>query len=126
MTNQGHGASRGNVSFREEVDEQEYDFVDDGVPRGYGQRIPAYKSYEGMGVQRGGYAQLTTINNNNNYETISDYEDYESRRRAIFQPGGNPQPDSMGTRPITRPDAWPDHQERQTRQRSQELPGNRN
>ena len=31
-----HGASRGNLSFLEEVDEQEYDFADDGVPRGYG------------------------------------------------------------------------------------------
>jgi hypothetical protein len=103
MTDQGQGASRGNVLFRDEVDEQEYDFADDGVPRGYGQRIPADNSYEGMGSQRGEYAQCTTTNNNYNAE--SDYEEYESRRQAVFQPRGNPQPNTMGTRPpgVARP-----------------------
>jgi hypothetical protein len=88
--------------------EQEYDFADDGVPRGYGQRIPADNSYKGMGSQRGGYAQRTTTNNN--YSAESDYEDYESRRQAVFQPRGNFQPDMIGTRPPTRPEGWPSQQ----------------
>ena len=109
----------------------------EGVPRGRGQRIPADNSYEGMESQRGGYAQRTTTNNNNNYDAEGDYDNYESRRMAIFQPGGNPQPESMGTRPTTRPDVWPDHQgigqqwgegmghgQGPPRQRNQELPEN--
>ena len=123
-------------SFPDEVDEQEYDFAGEGVPRGHGQRIPADNSYEGMGSQRGGYAQRTTTNNNN-YDAEDDYEEYESRRQAMFQLGGNPQPDSMGNRPTTRPDVWPNqqgigqpwgdgmgHGQGPPRQRNQDVPEN--
>jgi len=66
---------------------------------------PPNDSYEGMGVQQGGYAQRTTTNNNHNTE--NEYEEYESRRKAIFQ---NSQPDSSGTRPPARSEGWPGQQ----------------
>ena len=62
--------------------EEDYDFVaDDGVPRGYGQRIPR-----------------------NDYDIQGDLdgEDYELRRQAIFLPDGNSHlsSDVDGTRPM--------------------------
>ena len=129
MTDQGQGASRGNVLFGEEVDEKEYDFLErgsQGATVNVSQLIIATRVWDPNGEGTPNVPQLIIIT-----------APKASRRQAVFQPRGNPQPDTIGTRPPARPDVWLGQQgmgqrrgeglgqgQGLPRQRNQELPEN--